>query len=81
MKDQSIHTWLEKRGHLVKPIHRFILSRLMDEGVESIYQVNLDNWKEAGGMEPQYLYFTQMRDSFYVVRTDNKWIDIPRINS
>lgn len=73
--------WLEKRGHLVKPIHRFILSRLMDEGVESIYQVNLDNWKEAGGMEPHYLYFSQMRDSFYVVRTDNKWIDIPRINS
>jgi len=81
MKDQSIHQWLEKRSHLLKPIHKFILTKLMDEGVQNIYHVNLENWKFVGGMEAQYLFFAQMRDSFYVIRDYNNLVDIPRLKS
>ena len=80
MTDLTIHHWLEKNAYLIKPIHRFILSKLADEGLTNIYQVNLDNWILMGGTEATFIYFSQMRDSFYVLRKSNHITNIPRIN-
>lgn len=72
MTDSNIQQWLEKNAYLLKPYHKLILNRLIDSGVTSIYQVKLDNWKEAGGLEPWFIYFSQMRDSFYVMKQTTK---------